>query len=116
MQQYASGYYLSRAQMDWFWSVFLGDLAIADTHPDLSPVLAPDLAGLPPTHILLAQCDILRDEGLALASQLAQAGVPVSLDCIPGMLHGFIRFGACVDGAHEAIACVARQLKARLSG
>jgi acetyl esterase len=116
MQQYESGYYLSRAQMNWFWSIFLGGLAVPDTHPDLSPVLASDLAGLPATHVLLAQCDILRDEGLALAARLAQAGVPVSLDCLPGMLHGFIRFGACVDGAHEATACVGRQLKHRLSG
>jgi acetyl esterase len=116
MQQYASGYYLSRAQMDWFWSVFLGGLPVSETHPDLSPGLAPDLAGLPSSHVLLAQCDILRDEGLALVGRLAEAGVDVSLDCLPGMLHGFIRFGACVDGAHAAIACVAQQLKRRLAG
>jgi acetyl esterase len=116
MQHYESGYYLSRAQMSWFWSVFMGGLTVSDSHPDLSPALAPDLAGLPPTHVLLAQCDILRDEGLALAEGLARAGVEVSLDCLPGMLHGFIRFGACIDGAHQAIACVGRQLRHRIPG
>jgi acetyl esterase len=106
-RQFGEGYYLSRAQMEWFWQQFTGDDGPEPTDPDLSPALATDLAGLPPAFVLTAGCDILRDEGEVLAQRLNEQGVPAEVLRMPGMLHGFIRFGAVVDDAERAVQAVA---------
>ena len=62
----------------------------APEDPAVSPVLA-DLAGLPPTVVVTADHDPLRDEGDALAQALRAARVPVVHRREPGMVHGFIQ-------------------------
>jgi len=107
VKAFGEGFYLTRAQMAWFWDQFLGDATIDPGHPDLSPALADDLSGLPPSLVITAGCDILRDEGEALAARLTAQGAPAEVLRMPGMLHGFIRFGAVVDDAPRAIAAIA---------
>lgn len=109
VRSFGEGFYLSKAQMEWFWQQFLGQQAslggqaIPPEHPDLSPALADDLAGLPPSLVITAGCDILRDEGEALAARLTAQGAPAEVLRVPGMLHGFIRFSALVDDAALAV-------------
>ncbi len=91
--RYADGFYLSAAQMAWFWEQCLpagADLEDAD----LSPLLAHDLPTLAPTLVVTAECDVLHDEGLAFAGALANAGVRHAYLEVPGMIHGFMRFRA----------------------
>ncbi|HUA02929.1 MAG TPA: alpha/beta hydrolase [Solirubrobacteraceae bacterium] len=63
---------------------------VAPDDPAVSPLLA-ELAGLPPTVLITADHDPLRDEGAALAEALRAAGVPVLHRCEPGMVHGFVQ-------------------------
>jgi acetyl esterase len=63
---------------------------VARENPAVSPLLA-DLAGLPPTVVVTADHDPLRDEGDALAQALRSANVPVIHRCEPGMVHRFIQ-------------------------
>jgi acetyl esterase len=65
---------------------YLGDADLAD-QPYASPLLAPDLTGLPPTHILTAGCDILSGDGVAYARRLTQAGVKAQLHQFAGLGH-----------------------------
>lgn len=58
--------------------------------PAVSPLLA-DLSGLPPTVVITADHDPLRDEGDALAAALVRARVLVVHRCEQGMVHGFIQ-------------------------
>ena len=54
---------------------------------------ASTLQGLPPALVMLAGCDLLRDEGRAYAARLRDDGVAVDEICYPGQPHGFINHG-----------------------
>jgi len=55
----------------------------------VSPLLADDLSGLPPAYVAVAGFDPLRDEGLAYANRLREAGVPTVLRVHTGVIHPF---------------------------
>lgn len=58
--------------------------------PYASPVLAPDLTGLPPAVVLTAERDTLRRDGLRYVARLREAGVEVWHDETPGADHYFL--------------------------
>ncbi|MCX7367215.1 MAG: alpha/beta hydrolase [Alphaproteobacteria bacterium] len=87
-KSFAEGYFLSKALMDWFWKAYVpAGTDLADLR--LSPLLAKDLAGLPPAFVLTAGYDPLRDEGRAYADRLIDAGVKTTYVNYPGTIHGF---------------------------
>lgn len=53
------------------------------------PNTALDFSGLPPTFLIAAECDPLRDESLEYMDHLLHDAIPVELHLIPGALHGF---------------------------
>lgn len=59
---YGADYILSREDMEWFASSYVPDAA-RRSDPRASPLLAPDLRGLPPALVVTAEFDVLRDEG-----------------------------------------------------
>jgi acetyl esterase len=90
-------------------------LAGADpTDPDVSPLLAPDADGLPPTVICVAEYDVLRQQGLAYAERLRAARVPVTLVDAGGLDHAFFAWGAFAKRPAEAIAEFGEALRATL--
>jgi acetyl esterase len=97
-RRFAAGYFLSAAQMAWFWQQYAPEglavdgRAVTLADPDLSPLLADDLHCLPPTLVVTAQCDILHDEGQAFAGLLASVAVKHEYLEVPAMIHGFLRF------------------------
>jgi acetyl esterase/lipase len=70
----ATGYFLTRSLMYWFWDLYCSP--VDRTDPRVSP-LRGKLAGLPPALVATCEFDPLRDEGIAYAEALAAAGVPV---------------------------------------
>ena len=80
--------------------------------PDVSPLRAGDLAGLPRTYVLTAEFDILRDEGEAFAGKLREAGVDVTHRRFGGTIHGFWRWMAATGKTREAIDEVGAWLRA----
>ena len=101
-RELSDGYFLTRAAMDWFTNHYLGSADHA-RHPEVSPLLAPDLSGLPPALVITAELDPLRDEGEAYAKRLQQAGVPVTVTRYPGMIHGFVSMRGVLAGGRQAI-------------
>ncbi|MFF5549672.1 alpha/beta hydrolase [Streptomyces olivaceoviridis] len=96
--QFADGYFLSRAAMRDYWEQYAPDPRIR-THDTVSPLRAPtrSLRGLPPTLVLTAEADVLRDEGEAYASHLREADVPVVSLRYHGTIHGFVLFDPLRD-------------------
>ena len=90
------------------WTALLGD---ARGGPDVSPYAAParatDLSGLPPTFIDVGSAETFRDEAVAYASRIWQAGGTAELHVWPGGCHGF---AALVPRAAISRAAVAAQL------
>ena len=111
----SDGFALTSAKMAWFWRLYLpAEEAAAEAaraHPLVSPLLAADLARLPPALVVLADADVLHDEGAAYAAALARAGGAVDVQRFCGELHGFV--GDAENPASEAaIAAVAQWLRA----
>jgi acetyl esterase len=108
--EFAEGYGLTRANMQWFWECYLRTPADA-ANPWNVPLKA-DLRGLPPAFVVTAEYDVLRDEGEAYARRLHEAGVPVRCVRYNGMNHGFIRMGAVYPQADRAVTDLGNVLRA----
>ncbi len=108
-QRYAHGCLLTKADMEWFISLYAPLESRSDVRA--SPLLAKDLSALAPALILTAEYDVLRDEGEAYAQRLADAGVPVRLERIPGMVHGFVSMGRFVPEAKKAFQLSAQFIR-----
>lgn len=108
----AEGYMLTAEMMEWFKHHYLGGADAAD--PDASPLLADDLAGLPPALVITAEYDPLRDEGEAYAARLAAAGVEARASRHAGMIHGFVSMGGLLDGGRVAVDEAVAALRAAL--
>jgi acetyl esterase/lipase len=94
------------AANDLGWTALLGD---AKGGPDVSPYAAParatDLSGLPPAYIDVGSAETFRDEDVAYATRIWQAGGGAELHVWPGGFHGFA--GMAPDAAVSKAAIAA---------
>jgi acetyl esterase len=97
-RQFATGYFLRRDVMQWYWDQYAPDPA-QRAEITASPLRAEleDLRGLPPALVVTAEADVLRDEGEAYAARLREAGVPTTALRCRGTIHGFVMFDAMRD-------------------
>ncbi|MBX3438352.1 MAG: alpha/beta hydrolase [Planctomycetaceae bacterium] len=102
----AVGYQLTTDSMRWFWNQYL-DAPSQGAHPWASPIQAVDHTRLPPTLMVTAGYDPLRDEGIDYAARLSAAGVPVTHIHYPDMIHGFFRRLDAFDRASELVRAIA---------
>lgn len=100
--KFANDFGLTKDLMVWFWDQYAPNPADR-THPLASPLRAESLAGLPPAYLLSAGYDVLYDEGQAYAQKLRAAGVVVTEQAHPSMLHGFLHFSEPFDEAATAM-------------
>jgi acetyl esterase/lipase len=112
---FADGYYLTRADMDWFRDNYLRGSSLEVTDPRISPLLATDLTGLPPAMVLTGGFDPLRDEGNQYADALAAAGVPVDHRQFGSLVHAFANFFPLGGASATAMAETVSALRAHLS-
>lgn len=108
---YSDGYGLSTVDMGYYNKAYLPDVK----SPRHSPLLN-DLAGLPPTVLVTASFDPLRDGGRAFAAKLAQAGVKVSYYEASGNIHGFATYRKAIPSAQADLDMVMALSRAMLAG
>ena len=92
---------LTAESMAWFWKQYVGESNSREA-PLASLANAEDLSSMPPTHIVLAEYDVLFDEGQQFADRLLAANVPTSVRVHDGHLHGFFHFAGLFDEAKTA--------------
>jgi acetyl esterase/lipase len=76
---------MNRDKVTAAWGHYLG---ATPASPYAAPARAADLSGLPPAYIATAEFCPNRDEDIAYAQRLLQAGVSVELHQWPGTFHG----------------------------
>ena len=101
MQQYATGYFLTKQMLEKFWQWYCPT-------KNYWPPTDEKLEKLPPALIITAEKDVLKDEGCNLADRLKFLNVPVEYTCYIDMLHGFLQFPGFVSKKKQAFAQIAK--------
>jgi acetyl esterase len=114
MREKATGFGLTASGIRFFNSQWVPDEARWGD-PDVSPLHAPDLSGLPRALIVTAEHDPLRDEGEAYARRLAEAGVDVELRREAGLIHNFVMLDTVSPACAAAVDRVTADLRRLLA-
>lgn len=110
-EEFAVGFGLLKEDMAWFRKHYLNN--VNETfHQYASPLLADDLSNLPPAFIVVAENDVLRDEGIRYANKLIEFGGKVELTVARGLVHSYFTKNQFFD---ENIKDTIFQIRAFLS-
>jgi acetyl esterase len=112
MQEFAEGYLLTGAGMEWFGMHYAAEV---ESHL-ASPLLSADWEGLPPALVFTCGLDPLRDQGRAYAAKLIQAGNRVIFREAAGQVHGSAQLRQAIPSAQVDLERQAADLKALLAG
>jgi acetyl esterase/lipase len=100
--EFGTGYSLGRDDLAWLIDAYFGD---ADrTSAEASPLYAKSLANVAPAFVITAEADPTRDGAEAYTRRLADAGVPVTLVRVAGMVHGFFGMGVLFERGDLAVS------------
>ena len=109
-RDFGIGYGLTEEGMQWFWSQYMTDAALAG-HPHAAPARVASAANLPSAYVATAEYDVLRDEGEAFAKLLGDACVPVVLQRCAGMNHGFLKYTGAIPEVDSIFADACQWLR-----
>jgi acetyl esterase len=102
-EDFGEGYLLTKPGMDWFEHCYAAD------HKDwrYSP-LVKSQAVMPPTLVITASLDPIRDQGRAYAAACVEAGVPTIFHEAKGNIHGFMNLRKAIPSSNEDLrSCIA---------
>lgn len=99
--------------MAWFWQHYLAESDELN-NPRICPLRDTHFVGLPPTLVLTAEFDPLRDEAEEYVRRLQAAGVPAKVSRYDGMMHGFVIQFRILDKGRLGLAETAEFLRTHL--
>lgn len=108
------GAVLDRAEMEYYFSSYLGSDPAARDDPYAVPLKA-SLEGLPPTLLAIPECDILAEQSYGMARRMRDAGVAVTSIVYEGATHSFLEAMESAAVARRAIADGAAWVRAILA-
>jgi acetyl esterase len=106
---------LGRRDVAWSYAHYLSD-GVDPMNPEVSPLRTPELSDLPPAIVVTDEYDPLRDEGLAYATRLRDAGVSVSEHHYSDMMHVFFQLVNVLEGGNRAVDQVGSEIKYAIAG
>ena len=109
----ATGYFLTSQQLAWYWDKYV-PRAEGRRNPYASPHHTPHLRNLPPTVIVTAEHDPLRDEGEAYGRRLIADGGRAVHYCAAGQIHGFMTMLGLIDDADRFVRVIVDEIKQEL--
>ena len=109
-EDFGEGYLLTHEGMRWF-----DDCYRPDRHDWRYSPLVKSQEGMPPTLVITAGLDPIRDQGRAYAAACAQAGVPTIFQEARGNIHGFINLRKAIPSSEEDIRRCTDALKLLLA-
>ena len=86
------------------WKAYLGSEQKGEVSPYAAPARVADVAGLPPTYIMIGELDLMRDESIEYAMRPMQADIPTQLHVYPGAFHGFDLLATSAAISQKAIS------------
>ncbi len=101
-KEFAEGYSLTRHSIQYYISAYLGNNAALTTSPEVSPLWTLENINFPPTLIIAAGADPLRDESRMAKDILAKKASLKGYLEIPGVLHGFAQLPIFFPEAAQA--------------
>jgi acetyl esterase len=110
MQEFAEGFLLTKASMDYFHGHYAG--VVGD--PKAEPIFG-DLANSPPTVLMTVGLDPLRDQGRDYGAKLIEAGVQVTFVEAKGNIHGLICLRKGIPSSQKDVDTICSALKTVLS-
>lgn len=110
IKEYSAGYMLTQQALLFIKETYLASPQQARKWI-ASPLLAPEVTGLPPALIVTAECDPLRDEGEAYGQRLKDAGVPTEVKRFEGLFHGAERMTLLLPAAQAFRATAIQALR-----
>jgi acetyl esterase len=114
-REFGKGFLLDFDLVTWFFSNYIRREADWNDWR-FAPLSHPDLRGVAPAWIAIADHDPLRDDDRAYAARLREAGVAVDALEYPGMIHAFFQHGGFVPTARRAHADAAAALRTAFAG
>lgn len=107
-RDFAEGFGLTTAQMQRYWDWY-APAGTARANPHAAPLAASDaaLAALPPLHLLVAECDPLASDTLALKARLERLGRKDDIRVEPGVVHGFLQMTPHLPAARSSASAAA---------
>lgn len=108
---FGDGYVLSNESLDWFEDCYRGDADDWRYAP-----LVKSQQGMPPTLVVTASLDPIRDQGRAYAAACIEAGVPTVFREAEGNIHGFINLRKAIPSSNRDIARAVAALKRLIAG
>lgn len=109
-RNFADGYFLDKAAMDWFTACY----APESGNPRAYPILS-DHSATPPSVVITAGLDPIRDSGRLYAQALVEAGREVTFLERPGIIHGFVNMRKALPSTAGDMAAIFAALKAVLA-
>ena len=107
------GYLLTMDSVEWYLEQYTEPADVGNAYA--FPLRARDLSGLPPATVLTAGFDPIRDEGVAYAERLTEAGVEVDHLHYDSQIHAFVSLYEHIDEGCEAIDEMAARVRAGLA-
>ena len=108
-EQFANGFLLTADTMAWFADGYCATPGHVRAYP-----LYNDHAQTPPTVLVTAGLDPIRDSGRVYGAELIRAGVPVTFLEFPGIIHGFVQLRKAIPSAQDDIRTIFAAIRQQL--